>query len=205
MIDHSNKTIFIHIPKTGGTSIEEYFFPNYDEFLYLKYNRNKAIKGDVKHADVNNIIPRSGDLTQEQFDAYYKFTCVRNPWDLVASYFVYHNNMLPGRFENIKNIFNPKNSEQLNHYNRWVRYQLRPQLDWITKDDQVIVDKIIRFEDINKGFQEVLSDLNLSGSLPFVNKSEGRKNYSEYYDDEAIEIVANHYKKDIEHFNYNYG
>jgi hypothetical protein len=69
-----------------------------------------------------------------------------------------------------------------------------------------LVDFIGRFESLQKDFNFVCGQLNiLNSALPHRNKSRNRKHYSEYYDLESREFVANLYQKDIKLFNYTFG
>ena len=74
MISHKHKFIFIHIPKTGGTSIERRFVPfaGHDEHE-VSYKHDSAIQMKQK-------------FSQEWKD-YFKFSIVRNPWDWLVSRF----------------------------------------------------------------------------------------------------------------------
>ena len=72
MISHKHKFIFIHIPRTGGTSIESQF------------NYNGDLDGK-KHWRLNDF---KNDLTNNQFNGYFKFSFIRNPWDITISKFL---------------------------------------------------------------------------------------------------------------------
>jgi Sulfotransferase family len=73
MISDTHKFIFIHINKTGGTSIEKAFEPDADQ---------RAV--DYKHAWVEFY----KQTFPERFRTHFKFTFVRNPWDwLVSRYY----------------------------------------------------------------------------------------------------------------------
>lgn len=69
MILHEHKLIFIHINKTGGSSIEKVF--NYEGIKHERPDQLKELIGEDKWED------------------YFKFTIVRNPWDRLVSEFFY--------------------------------------------------------------------------------------------------------------------
>ena len=68
MVNDEYKFIFIHINKTGGSSIEKVF--DYE---------------DIKHERATQIRAKIGE---EKWGEYFKFTIIRNPWErLVSEYF----------------------------------------------------------------------------------------------------------------------
>jgi hypothetical protein len=69
MINNEYKFIFMHITKTGGSSIEKLF--NYE---------------GIKHQRPIELINILGQTT---WDSYFKFTFVRNPWDRTVSEYFY--------------------------------------------------------------------------------------------------------------------
>ena len=75
MISHQYKCIFIHIPRTGGTSIEMSITGNDWWF----FNRGE------KHITVRQARARYADYWKE----YFKFTIVRNPYDQLVSHWLW--------------------------------------------------------------------------------------------------------------------
>ena len=88
MISHKHKCIFIHIPKCGGTSIEDALFKPRNERTIkdLWSGPNKYQTGGLQHLMASHIIEEvGGDL----FDEYFKFSFVRNPWEKMVSQFTF--------------------------------------------------------------------------------------------------------------------
>ena len=93
MISHEKKCIFIHIPKCGGTSIEDVIWPKdrgrTDEDLWMGFVtrfENKYQTGGLQHLLAWQVREEVGC---DVFSAYYKFAFVRNPWDRIVSQYAY--------------------------------------------------------------------------------------------------------------------
>ena len=76
IISHSHKFIFVKSPKIGGTSIVEYLEPYLDEDL-----RNRDRGDHEQFNEIINIVPN--------YQEYFKFGFVRNPWDMRLSRYFY--------------------------------------------------------------------------------------------------------------------
>ena len=73
------------------------------------------------------------------------------------------------------------------------------------KNNNLLVDKIITFDKLEEGFNDICKDLDIQAQLPHKNKSlysnnNIKTNYKEIMDDEVIEIIRIYYKKEIEKF-----
>tara|TARA_R110002110_G_scaffold47286_1_gene142190 strand:+ start:914 stop:1450 length:537 start_codon:yes stop_codon:yes gene_type:complete len=175
MIIDKYKTIFIHIPKNAGTSIEEYF-------------GNKSVRiQPEKHADIYEIKKKF----KNSYNNYRKFTIIRNPYDKMVSWYFYLKRNL-GDYNVIE--FNNwiKDPSKFWHINDPISY-LKPQYEWINNTVE-----IIKFENLNK---ELNKFFNEKINLPIINKS-NHKHYLEYYNKQSLNIIYKRYKKDFEKFNY---
>jgi len=176
MIIDEHKTIFIHIPKNAGTSIENYF-------------SNGAVRIQPnKHADIYEIKRKF----KNSYNNYRKFTIIRNPYDKMVSWYFYLKRNLGESYDVID--FNEwiKDPSKFWHADDPISY-LKPQHEWI--DDTV---EIVEFENINDGLNLVFGkEIN----LPVTNKS-NRGHYLDYYNNQSLETIYERYKKDFEKFNY---
>ena len=197
MISIKNKFLFIHIPKTGGNSIQTVLNRYSDDEItvngvVIKNSEQTHLdRFGVKYKDFelgkHSSLKEYNEAIGNEIDGLYKFATIRNPWDRAVSfYFSPHR----GKVEWDKQKFIQFVSSQVE--------PVRHYLTLETGDDFLLnVDRIIKFEDLAKHFNEVALKLNLEQTkLPHRNQSK-KQHYSYYYDKELIEFIGEHFKEDI--------
>ncbi len=174
MILKDYKAIFVHINKTGGSSIEQALCGSYHI--------------TTKHYNVYDYARH----TPYEFANYFKVTFVRNPWDKVVSQYFFQL-MHKGTDKAFKDfIRKPSGRPFIN------------QLDWITINGHIAVNCIGRFETLEEDFDEICQHIGIkTPALPRINKTV-HEHYSIYYDDEDREFVGNIFYKDIQFFGYRF-
>lgn len=212
MICDKHKFVFIHIPKTGGHSVDKYFI------------QKRLVDDDKWHCTGDQILKYMG---VEKWKEYQTFTIVRNPWDRMVSEYSWQGGLgedqipTPWGDKNVtfkqflKMVFNsPHDHHDMNlvrNFDTWYRLQevkdghLNDQYSFITdQNDNMIIDNLIRFENLNQQFKQMLTKVGLPpDNLPHLNKSK-HKHYTEYYDQESIDLVACRFKRDIETLGYDF-
>ena len=186
MIVHKYKCIFVHVPRTSGTSIESEFGINMD----LKKSGKNISDKHLRASDIFNSIDES------TWKSYFKFTLVRNPWDRVVSIF-----QQPG-FRDI----NALSGKTMGYFLKY--YQPKPHeagiqcMDYIDRDD---LDFIGRFENRQQDVSFIFENIGYCNIQNIHDRKTNHKHYTEYYDEQTREIVAERYAKDIERFGYEFG
>lgn len=180
--------IFIHINKTGGTSIISII--------------GKSFR---KHLTAKEIIGYKG---QQKWDNAYKFTVVRNPWDRVVSQYKFRSKTNKSKMKVNPIPFNDwvkKVFQENDPFYFGKRPQMYiPQVEWLKNHDgKIDVDRIIRFENLDKEFKDVADYIGVNNKLPHLNSTE-QVNYRDFYDEKTKAIVSSWFKEDIETFGYKY-
>ena len=179
MILEDHKLIFIHIIKTAGSSIER---------LYES--------SESDHRTAQSYLSKLG---KEEYDSYFKFTIVRNPWDkMVSQYFFNGHKWTPEgtSFKEYIRMFG--NGTQVSTFSPF-------HLPYISDiNGNIIVDYIGYFEKLQESFDIVCHEVGLPiVKLPHHKKSK-HQDYRELYDDESKDIVFRRFKKEIEMFGYQF-
>ena len=188
------RCVFIHIPKTAGVSVSHALFGN----------------GGNTHAPLAAV---QRVVQEDEFDTYFKFTFVRNPWDrLVSAYEYLRVGVSPDEYDWAM-------SQKVNGFGsfhafvRWLGHtgasegmHFLPQHAHVrTKDSENGMDFVGRYETLEPDLAYVAERLGVQARLPHLNRSPGRRPYEEYYDAGTREIVGQVYRRDVELFGYVFG
>jgi len=213
MISHKHKCIFIHISKCAGTSVEKAFGVtsqgagegNY-ETLAGWCPENKL---HLHHATPQQLLDL-GYISSEIWNSYYKFIIVRNPWDRALSdYFWLIQNT--GKYDSFSNFVKAGGDFGDILSCRTKEYRgdhLTLQKDYFTLDGKTITyDAVVRFENTEKGFSKVTSDLALPKAF-FLRRRNVNQNklthYSLFYTPKRKQLIAQQYGDDIKYLGYLY-
>jgi len=212
VISVKHKFVFIHIPKCAGTSVYKALMPEQDW-----YNINNTKHGGWD--DKNKIQKQHATALQikefycSNFNDYFSFTFARNPWSKMASDYLWMTNLdknsngckRKGTFLEYLNNENDFDLENLKKETFYRYDHILPQTDFVLNNKgERMVDFIGKFENLQEDFNIVCDKIGIpQQQIPHNNKS-NHKHYTEYYDDETREIVAEKYARDIEHFGYKF-
>jgi hypothetical protein len=225
MILHEHKCIFIHIPKCAGTSIELALghlndpeergaqdhrsirmieMPAITLGTFSSKENILEIARRVRHQYVGkDTNPRNKfTVTKEQYDSYFKFTFIRNPWSRAFSVYV---NVMRDKFH--QKEYGITNQISLNAFLKLAvgKGFLRPQLYWMRDFNGCIpFDYIGRFENLAEDFRQICMRLGMAGlALPHENKGMSQ-DYRDYYDGASKDMILRAYKEEIDRFDYSF-
>lgn len=178
-----DKALFIHIAKTGGSSITEALNPNI-----------------VKHGSLGT--PTTGEF-MESFK--FRFSFVRNPYTRFASAVLNLGFATPETFTDfVLKTFAKEHEEKFKNLTfEWL--SLLPQSKLLYFKGKVEVDFIGRFEDFEGDLREVYFKLYEAAMLevPHSNKGDySGKDYMKYYTPETKAIITKAYEEDFERLGY---
>ena len=210
MISHDKKCIFVHIPKCGGTSVEDVIWPQEqgrtEDDLWMGFvNRfeNKYQTGGLQHLLAWQIREEVGF---DVFSAYYKFAFVRNPWGWIFSQFAYMQQR-PDLMDFLGMTSGTEFKAYLELIRRKEHVQWMPQVRFLLdQDGSLLVDRIGRLESFNEDCAQIFSALGVPlDQLPGHANRSRRQPFQAYYsDDEAIEAVADIFSEDISFLRYKF-
>lgn len=190
-------SIYIHIPKTAGTSIASAIYKS-QSIGHGHYSYDEFLREDV-----------------DFYNRSFKFAFVRNPWDrLVSSYFYLSSppKWVGNRTTLVSEYINSRADNFLDfvkllsvdkRMQRWIH--MLPQSKFVIKEGKLMVDFIGRFENLAEDIMVIAKKLDLNDvEVPHINKSKVREHYSTFYDQYSIDFVSHFYAQDIEFFKYDY-
>ena len=228
---HSAKIIFVHIPKTGGGTIEKSLgiyggdnngnlSPDHS-ILYGKY-KNKFLQ----HLTISEIKEKN----IKDFESYKKISFVRNPYDKIISEYLWRIQMYGKRRLEFKEFIIEEVIPRKNNINKFVKNfykdeSLIPFLDahyvnqtnYLYQNKILAVDEIGKFENFESDFKRIFNKKPINTK---IHKSKinytyylikkllpnflANKMYRRYYNHETKEMIKNEYSEDLKVFNYKF-
>lgn len=222
LLSHKHKLIFVHVGRTGGTSVERVLAPALglpftDTYLcsevvakrlnvrgpFAHWARERDVGGNYncKHATARQL---KCILGTQIWESYTKFSIVRNPFDRLVS--VYHFYQQAAGYS----------SHPMRDYSTFAEFVGAVRSDSsvamdanrmsdsiLASDGAPLVDVILRYETLQQDFSQFLDRYNFPAlQLPRENRSERSRSLLDYYQADDIETITKVYKRDFDNFGY---
>lgn len=219
MISDRYKCIFVHIPKSAGTSVG----------TKLGIYSDESFRGMQDHRSIRHLTPlRSINILQtsprvyaevvyyrvrdslmlgrsyptgQQLESYYKFSFVRNSWARVFSWY--------------RNVMNDKVHKRRYRIPEDADFEwfvnnrlgtLRSQLYYlIDHQGRLGVDFVGRYENLHNDFDIICNNIGIDDSSLPEKMRRSPESYADAYTDDMVERVRQHYSDDIAHFQFTFG
>ena len=228
ILSRKYRFIFIKTAKTAGTSIEVFLSKhcgpqdivtpivpsveghqprNYEGFINPIpeiLERPGKLFSSLRHTMMSctkfyNHMPArevKNRVTAKIWNGYFKFCVERNPWDKALSHYHMHAAREGGALS-------------LDEYLARGRFPINDFRYMDRSGEKIIVDRIIRFENLPAELGEVFAQLNIpfDGTLPIAAKAEyraDRRPYQEVFNDQQRQIIERTFAKEIELHGYRF-
>ena len=224
MVSKTKKFIYIHINKCAGTSIRNFLKPDLLEISNL--DSNPWPKDHVTLQELYDI------MDTDEFNSFYKFAVIRNPYDRLGSIYNYalhvtNNNGYDVKTEDIPiskkpySLFNmstfesfilslPKHKKICDSSEQTYNTMFSSITEYLSVDGEIKIDRVIPFENLNADLKIIQKKLNLTDKvgdgLPHLNQGDKhlKGSYKNWYTPEMVEIVNNVYEDDIKNFEFKF-
>ena len=220
-ISHKHKFVYIAVPKTASTVVR----------LAL----DGRMREDKKpYADIVSVPDESSPYNHHttaselkkhfkemgwNWDEYFKFSFVRNPWERLVSFYFYKKRYYetngfverwPSRVLNEPFMEICKEQTLGKSFGEFLEIAWEAKCsDFLYEGDSLLLDFVGRTETLQQDFNKVCSKVGipqtkLSNKEVHANRS-NHGYYCKHYDDKTRKVVEERYKTDIEHFGYEFG
>lgn len=217
MLSTTHDFLFVHVPKTGGNSIQAVLSEFSDDEIVAPLEHQDGVErfgvaheryGYSKHSPLR--VYRS-ELPEEVYSRLFKFAVLRDPWErMISLYFSPHRGSVEWDRDAFEELVDEVPAVRDFVRERSLRAEIASRLDriglpWpralygsLDRD----LDALLRFEKLSEDFERVCRRIGIDADpLPRRNQSD-RNHYARYYDAELIERVRSKFSDEIEYGGY---
>jgi len=191
------KSVYIHIPKTGGTSFKKAFNPFINKTIITEQSNVIKNSENFAYNDLlvlnfkkSDALRKKEILGSEIWNKVFKFTIVRNPWDRYVSnwkWLTRKERLFPAKgwsargwkgsdgeitFQDFVKQMEPcyLNLEKLHGYQH-DKWHIRNQIEHIVdQNGNIIVDHVGRFENLENEYKLICKKIGFEDiELPYLN------------------------------------
>lgn len=206
IISHLHRYIFTAVPKTGThavrRSLRQHLGPADIEQvgLFVQKVFPFAPLAELRHGHISLSQIRPF-LPADDFESYFKFAFVRNPFDRFVSYCAFMTRD-DGAFER-----DPK--RVMRHFlfeDRPMDHLLfHPQHTFVSDESgKLAADYVGRVESLQSSYDAVCAHLGMPAAVLEKVNASVRADYRSYYDANLVDAVSKLYQRDIELFGYSF-
>jgi len=205
IVSFRHKFIFAAIPKTGTHAVRQALRAHSGSddieqvglFIQKRFPIPELAALEHGHLSLQQLRPF---LPPEQFDTFFKFAFVRNPFDRFISFCAF--------MTRVEKQFEADPHKVMRFFIQnppWQRILFQPQHSFVTDPEgKLLSDFIGRVEEMQSSYDEIAKRIGVpTAKLEKINASE-RSDYRSYYTPELVDGVARLYARDLELFGYEF-
>lgn len=203
-INNKTSVLFIHIPRTGGSSFEKFLRVNKKFREYLRSGKTNDFFEDeelrkisLQHQTYTNLLKNKEFIKKKiNIDLDYPgkvISFIRNPYNRTISDLFFwkliEKNTTPEEVFNVLKVYLTKDCYDNHNI---------PQYKFITNDNGELYRNILIIKT-----NELTRKLNQNGFLEYLSmERNNEKNYDKYLNQNSIDLINQHFEKDFTMFNF---
>lgn len=195
-----SNVLLIHIPKTGGSSLEDYFINIYQkkctfQTLLTKFT-SVTINGHSPQHCTYSELYEFKEYFDINFDTLTIITAVRRPYDRIISDMFYFHLL---NIDDTSEIVEKKMKEFIESPNNYDNHK-KPQIDYLLHEGKINPKiKILKTETLTNDMYNLgYTDFDVNTNTTFKDKVD----YMSYFNRNSLDYINTLYSEDFERFNY---
>ncbi len=205
IVSFRHRFIFAAIPKTGTHAVRQALraqlgpedIEQVGLFVESKFPIPELAALRHGHLSLDQLRPY---LPPEQFDAFFKFAFVRNPFDRFISYCAF--------MTRVRGELEARPHQVMRHYidnPQWQHVLFQPQYSFVSDaDGNLLSDYVGRVEQMQRSYDDIAQRIGIPPTLLAKVNATKRRDYRDYYTPELADGVAKLYARDLELFGYEF-